>query len=86
METIMSTMTRAPAAAAHLPARPLSWRMRAAFARWWAAHMERRLARLAARRLHAMSDRELEDIGLTRGEIDFAVRGERDRMRILLPS
>lgn len=36
--------------------------------------MEWRLQRLAARLLHRMSDRELEDLGLTRSEAALAAR------------
>jgi uncharacterized protein YjiS (DUF1127 family) len=41
--------------------------------------MERRLERLAMRRLQAMSDRELQDIGVARTGIEFAVRAGRER-------
>ena len=45
-----------------------------ALRRWWLAYMEWRLQRLAARLLHRMSDRELEDLGLTRSEAALAAR------------
>ena len=44
--------------------------------RWWLAYMEWRLQRLAASELHHMSDRQLRDLGLTRPQIEFAVRGK----------
>jgi uncharacterized protein YjiS (DUF1127 family) len=79
METIMSTITRAPAAAVRIPARTLAWRVGAALKRWWVARMERRLEHLAIRQLQAMSDRELKDIGIARSQIEFSVRTARDR-------
>jgi uncharacterized protein YjiS (DUF1127 family) len=44
---------------------------------WWMAYLTRRIQRVAIVQLEAMSDRELEDIGLTRSQIEWAVRGER---------
>jgi len=44
----------------------------------WIAYLTRRIERQAIIQLHAMSDRELQDIGLTRSEIERAVRGKRD--------
>ena len=35
-----------------------------------------RLERLAVYRLQSMSDRELRDMGVSRAQIEFAVRGE----------
>jgi uncharacterized protein YjiS (DUF1127 family) len=43
---------------------------------WWMAYLTRRIQRVAIVQLEAMSDRELEDIGLTRSQIQWAVRGE----------
>ena len=48
----------------------------AAVKTWWVAYFTRRMERAAIIQLHAMSDRELEDIGLTRSQINHAVRGE----------
>jgi uncharacterized protein YjiS (DUF1127 family) len=45
---------------------------------WWVAYLTRRLERASIIQLHAMSDRELKDIGLTRSQIERAVRGELD--------
>ena len=42
----------------------------------WVAFLTRRMERATIIQLHAMSDRHLEDIGLTRSQIDQAVRGE----------
>ncbi len=41
----------------------------------WSAYLKRRLHLHACTQLHAMSDRELRDIGLSRSEIEVAVRG-----------
>jgi len=43
---------------------------------WWMAYLTRRIERVAIVQLEAMSDRELEDIGLTRSQLEWAVRGE----------
>jgi uncharacterized protein YjiS (DUF1127 family) len=43
---------------------------------WCVAHLTRRMERVAMAQLQAMSDRELRDIGLTRSEIEQAVKGE----------
>ena len=80
----MSTMTRPRAAAIELPQGIAGRRFGAALKRWWVARMERRLESLAVRKLHAMSDRELKDIGIARSQIEFAVRGARERDRVLL--
>jgi uncharacterized protein YjiS (DUF1127 family) len=49
---------------------------------WLAAYMAWRIERRATALLRAMSDRELRDIGLTRGEIEAAVReGDHARRR-----
>jgi uncharacterized protein YjiS (DUF1127 family) len=48
----------------------------AALKGWWMAYVNWRLERLAITRLHAMSDRELKDMGVSRAQIEFAVRGE----------
>jgi len=45
---------------------------------WWMGYLMRRIERAAIMQLHAMSDRELQDIGLARTEIEWAVRGEFD--------
>ena len=43
-------------------------------ARWWHAQANRRERQRAMDALHAMSDRELRDLGLPRSEIDWATR------------
>jgi uncharacterized protein YjiS (DUF1127 family) len=47
----------------------------------WRRHQERRWRRIAAAQLYAMDDRALQDIGLRRGEIEFAVTGAIDPTR-----
>jgi uncharacterized protein YjiS (DUF1127 family) len=75
MEMIMSTILSAT-----LPAGSASDTRRrtigAAFKGWWMAYVNWRLERLAVYRLHAMSDRELKDMGVSRAQIEFAVKGE----------
>jgi uncharacterized protein YjiS (DUF1127 family) len=84
MEMIMSTMTRVPAAAPDIPGSSASRWLGSALKRWWLARMERRLESLAVRQLHAMSDRELRDIGIMRSQIGFVVRRDREGDRVLL--
>jgi uncharacterized protein YjiS (DUF1127 family) len=43
---------------------------------WWVTYLAWRLEREAALQLEALSDRELQDMGLRRCEIDGAVKGE----------
>jgi len=45
---------------------------------WWTSYLTRRIGRAAIIQLHGMSDRELQDIGLTRSQIERAVRGGLD--------
>jgi uncharacterized protein YjiS (DUF1127 family) len=49
---------------------------------WWMSYLARRIGRAAIIQLHGMSDRELQDIGLTRSQIERAVRGELDHWSI----
>jgi len=46
----------------------------------WTAYMARRQQRLAVAKLRTMSDHQLKDIGLSRSQIESAVRGDRDRV------
>jgi uncharacterized protein YjiS (DUF1127 family) len=46
----------------------------------WAAYMARRQQRLAVAKLRHMTDHQLKDIGLSRSQIEAAVRGDRDRV------
>ena len=64
---------------------PVAAKQRRSFSRWLAVEARaltisfRRWRRLAADRaaLHALDDRMLSDIGIRRGQIDSAVRGQR---------
>ena len=47
---------------------------------WWGAYLIRRSERAAIIQLHAMSDRDLRDIGLSRSQISCAVRRGRDHL------
>ena len=42
---------------------------------WWMAYLIWRIERVALLQLEAMSDRELEDIGVTRSRTERAVKG-----------
>ena len=48
---------------------------------WWVAYLAWRLEREAALQLEALSDRELQDMGLRRCEIEGAVKGGLNRER-----
>jgi uncharacterized protein YjiS (DUF1127 family) len=76
MEMSMSTTFSAPAAAHGIPDKFAGGGVIAVMKRWWLAQLARRFEREAIIRLHAMSDRELKDIGLSRSQIAHAVRGE----------
>lgn len=45
-----------------------------ALMRWWVAYTAWRVERLAIERLQAMSDRQLNDIGLVCSQLPFAAR------------
>ena len=55
-----------------------SWKARLAanLKHWWTAYVTWRAEQAAIDQLAAMSDRELRDIGLSRTEIDSAVRSK----------
>jgi uncharacterized protein YjiS (DUF1127 family) len=82
METMMSTISSAPAAArgtaGHSASQPWSSGLSATLKRWWAAYTTRRAEQAL---LGSMSDRELKDMGLTRCDITGAVRGGLGRDR-----
>ncbi|MEO1274866.1 MAG: DUF1127 domain-containing protein [Pseudomonadota bacterium] len=65
----------------HAPSRGDGWLsgLTRAYAAWRIAARERRECRRAAAELHRLSARELNDMGLTRSEIDTAVRMGRPR-------
>jgi uncharacterized protein YjiS (DUF1127 family) len=74
MSRLSSTATRDESAHAYTLA-PLL----AAANRWWAGYTSWRLHKAAIAQLRSMSDRQLADIGVSRSEIEYAVRGKRDR-------
>jgi uncharacterized protein YjiS (DUF1127 family) len=55
----------------------------AAAARWWSGYVDRRVERTAIALLQSMSDRQLKDIGLARGQIEYVVRHGRDIDRVV---
>ncbi len=75
----MSTISSTPAAARSIPPSAGVGRLRVTLTRWWAAYINWRNERAAVAELSSMSDLELKDIGLTRGDIARAVRGEVER-------
>jgi uncharacterized protein YjiS (DUF1127 family) len=70
----MSTTSRTSAADGGR-ARPRGSALVATVKTWWIAYLTWRIERVAIAHLEAMSDRELEDIGLSRSQIESAVRG-----------
>jgi uncharacterized protein YjiS (DUF1127 family) len=77
MRTMASAAVARPAMAEPiLSQRSRTSEWRSAVTRWVAAYTARRIERRAIAQLGAMSDYELRDIGLTRGEIEAAARGE----------
>jgi uncharacterized protein YjiS (DUF1127 family) len=76
MEMIMSTISTATER--HYSAGgSLVGRIAAAFKRLWVAYITWRVEQAAMAHLRSMSDRELEDLGLSRSQIEGAVGGER---------
>jgi uncharacterized protein YjiS (DUF1127 family) len=74
MEMIMSEISNA-SLPRRLGAETFSSRIGRALRHCWLAYMDWRLQQLAISRLQRMSDRELQDIGLRRSQIDIEVRG-----------
>jgi uncharacterized protein YjiS (DUF1127 family) len=79
----MSTILRAPSAAQSFDKSYRAWGLDIIFKRWWAAYRTRRAEQVAIARLDSMSDRQLKDIGIARSQIEFAVRGDVERDRIV---
>ena len=52
---------------------PLAFRLAATLKRWSAVYLNWRLRQAAIAELAVLSDRELKDMGLTRGEIEGSV-------------
>jgi uncharacterized protein YjiS (DUF1127 family) len=87
METMMSTISSAPAAAqgaaGHSAAQSWTSGLAATLKRWWVAYATRRTEQAAMTLLWSMSDRELKDMGLTRSSIPGAVTGDLGRDRAI---
>jgi uncharacterized protein YjiS (DUF1127 family) len=79
----MSTILRAPSAAQSFDKSYRAWGLDIVLKRLWAAYRRRRAEQVAIARLNAMSDRQLRDIGISRSQIEFAVKGDLDRDRIV---
>lgn len=77
-EMIMSMTLPAPGAAHGGFRRSGTRPVGAILKRWWVAYITWRIEQLAIARLGAMSDRQLEDIGIGRSQIERAVRGSPD--------
>lgn len=71
----MSTIVNAPVLTRSDVAQRLSSRLSATLKAWWIAYLNCRMHQLAATQLSSMSDRELKDIDLHRGQIDAVLRG-----------
>jgi uncharacterized protein YjiS (DUF1127 family) len=78
MERIMSTRSNTTARRNSAGGNILGM-LAAAPKRLWAAIITLRVQQAAVVRLRSMTDRELEDIGLSRSQIEGAVMGERGR-------
>jgi uncharacterized protein YjiS (DUF1127 family) len=76
MEMIMSTTSTATARQ-YSASRSIVGRVAAASKRLWVAYITWRIERAAMAHLRSMSDRELEDLGLSRSQIEGAVAGKR---------
>jgi len=75
----MSATFSTPATAPGMAARSRGSGLVAIIKRWWIASLTRRIEEAAIAHLSSMSDRELKDIGLTRSQIPWAVKGEPGR-------
>ena len=85
----ISTMSRAPTAPHEMAwqswakdlVKALVKDLAATLNRWCVAYLTWRIERAAITQLWSMSDRQLRDIGISRSEINSAVRGEAERIR-----
>lgn len=77
----MSTISTTPASSEAFAGNSWTTRSATVLKRWWMAYLTWRLKQAAIAQLGALSDRELKDIGVTRCEIEDAVKGalKRDR-------
>jgi uncharacterized protein YjiS (DUF1127 family) len=76
MEMIMSTISTATERQ-YSASGSIIGRIAAASKRLWVAYITWRIEQAAMTHLRSMSDRELEDLGLSRSQIEGAVAGER---------
>jgi uncharacterized protein YjiS (DUF1127 family) len=77
---MMSTISARPASSEAFASN--SWTFRpAVLKRWWVVYLNWRLRQTAIAELAVLSDRELKDIGLKRGEIENAVTNTLKRER-----
>ena len=79
MELAVSTISTNPASSEALAGN--SWTLAAVLKRWYVAYLNWRLRQAAIAELAVLSDRELKDIGLKRGEIENAVTNTLKRER-----
>ena len=77
---IMSTVSSA-AAAQCTAGHSRNFGLAAILKRWWVTYITWRIERVAIGQLWSMSAGELKDIGLTRSDIERAIRGEVPRGR-----
>lgn len=82
----MSRMSSAPTAPQEIAgqswAKDLVKDLAATLNRSCVTYLTWRTERAAITQLGSMSDRQLKDIGISRSEIDSAVRGEAERIRV----
>lgn len=71
----MSTTFTAPTPAQRIAPQHRTGGLFATLKRLWTAYQTWRIEQAAITALHALTDRELKDMGLTRGEIVHAARG-----------
>jgi len=73
MEKVMSTISTRPASSEAFAGNSWTFRPAEVLKRWCVAYLNWRLRQTAIAELAVLSDRELKDIGLKRGEIENAV-------------
>jgi uncharacterized protein YjiS (DUF1127 family) len=85
-ERIMKTLSSATARLQSVatPSDELTNQLIARLQSWWVAYLSWRIEREATFQLEAMGDRELQDIGLRRCEIEGAVKGELNGARAFI--
>jgi uncharacterized protein YjiS (DUF1127 family) len=77
----MSIISSAPTSSGTVAAKSWLARLTTNLKRRWATYAAWRIERAAIYRLAAMTDVQLRDIGVTRGEIEHAVRNGPTRIR-----